>query len=112
MPNDKPPWYAAGLQFECKEDCGACCTNHDEYAYVYLVGDDVDRLVAHLRIDEDDFFTRYTELDDGYLVLRMDSPDCRFSMERDVRPTRRGRRSAAPSRSGTRHCGIGAAGSV
>jgi len=78
MSRDDPAWYAEGLRFECKEDCGACCTNHDDYAYVYLVGDDLDRLVAWLGIDEDEFIGRYTDVDDGYLVLRMDSPDCPF----------------------------------
>ena len=48
------PWYADGLQFECRPDCGACCTNHEDYAYVYLEGDDVDALVSHLEIDEEE----------------------------------------------------------
>ncbi len=72
------PWYAAGLCFECKPDCGACCTDHADYAYVYLEGDDVDRLVEYLGMDEEEFFARYTDLDECYLVLRMDSPDCPF----------------------------------
>ena len=75
---DDTPWYASGLRFECVPDCGACCTNHGDYAYVYLEGDDVDRLVSFLGIDEDLFFARFTDLDDGSLVLRMDSPDCPF----------------------------------
>jgi len=78
MPEKKTPWYADGLRFECQEDCGACCTNHEDYAYVYLMGDDVDRLVAHLGIGEETFIAVYTELDDCHLVLRMDSPDCPF----------------------------------
>jgi len=72
------PWYAEGLCFECVPDCGACCTNHEDYAYVYLEGDDVDRLVSFLGIDEERFIARYTELDECFLVLRMDSPDCPF----------------------------------
>lgn len=72
------PWYADGLCFECQPDCGACCTNHDDYAFVYLQGDDVDRLVSHLGIDEEEFLLTYTELDECFLVLRMDSPDCPF----------------------------------
>ena len=47
-PQNGGPWYSEGLCFECRPDCGACCTNHEDYAYVYLEGDDVDRLVAHL----------------------------------------------------------------
>jgi len=72
------PWYAKGLRFECRPDCGACCTNHEDYAYVYLEGDDVDRLVAYLEIDEEEFLLSYTDLDECFLVLRMDSPDCPF----------------------------------
>ena len=72
------PWYADGLRFECRPDCGACCTNHDDYSFVYLEGDDVDHLVSHLKIDEEEFLLSYTELDECYLVLRMDSPDCPF----------------------------------
>ena len=72
------PWYSEGLHFECQPDCGACCTNHEDYAYVYLEGDDVDCLTAFLEIEEELFFERYTSLDEGYLVLRMDQPECPF----------------------------------
>jgi Fe-S-cluster containining protein len=72
------PWYASGLRFACQPDCGACCTSHGEYTYVYLAGDDVDRLVRHLRLDEETFLARYTAHEDGWLILRMDSPDCPF----------------------------------
>ncbi len=72
------PWYADGLCFECRPDCGACCTNHEDYAYVYLQGDDVDRLIAHLGIDEEEFLLTYTDLDECFLVLRMDTPECPF----------------------------------
>ncbi len=72
------PWYAEGLRFECQPDCGACCTNHDDYAYVYLEGDDLERLAAFLRLSPAAFKRRYTRLDDGHRVLRMDRPDCPF----------------------------------
>jgi Fe-S-cluster containining protein len=72
------PWYADGLCFECLPDCGACCTNHENYAYVYLEGDDVDRLLSHLKIDEEEFLLTYTDLDECFLVLRMDTPECPF----------------------------------
>ena len=75
---DEEVWYAEGLRFECKSDCANCCVNHGDYAYVYLEGDDVDRLGAHLGIDEEEFLLTYTELDECFLVLRMDSPDCPF----------------------------------
>ncbi len=72
------PWYAGGLQFECQPECGVCCSNHDDYAYVYLVGDDLERLAAHLKMSPAAFRRRYTTLDDGYRVLKMDQPDCPF----------------------------------
>jgi Fe-S-cluster containining protein len=72
------PWYGDGLCFECKPDCGACCTSHGDYVFLYLEGDDVDRLVAFLGMDEDEFIGRFTDLDDGFLVLRMDRPECPF----------------------------------
>ena len=40
----RKPWYASGLRFSCLPECGKCCTNHEDYAYVYLEGDDLDRL--------------------------------------------------------------------
>ena len=74
----RTPWYADGLRFTCQPDCGACCTNHDDYAYVYLREDDFEALHTFLGIDADTFTDRYTEEDEGYLVLRMDDPACPF----------------------------------
>jgi Fe-S-cluster containining protein len=66
------------LCFECVPDCGACCTNHGEFAYVYLEGDDLARLAAFCKVDPATFRERYTALDDGEVVLRMDEPACPF----------------------------------
>jgi len=74
----RSPWYTEGLRFACDEDCGACCTDHGKYAYIYLDGDDADRLAAHLGLAKDRFDERYTDVDDGDLILRMDGPDCSF----------------------------------
>lgn len=74
----QPPWYADGLCFECMPDCGACCTNHGDYAYIYLEGDDLTRLAGFLGLAADEFSARYTAEDEGQLVLRMDRPDCPF----------------------------------
>jgi Fe-S-cluster containining protein len=78
--SDGPPraWYADGLRFECRPDCGACCTNHDDYSYVYLTEHDCKRLARHLKLTRAEFAARYTELDEGSPVLRMDRPDCPF----------------------------------
>jgi len=75
---DRPPWYAAGLRFECQPECGACCTDHEDYAYVYLEGDDLQRLAEFLDMTPDVFRERHTTLDDGYTVLKMDRPECPF----------------------------------
>jgi Fe-S-cluster containining protein len=74
----REPWYGEGLRFECQPDCGACCTNHDDYGFVYLETEDVDRLAALLRLPREEFLTEFTELDDGFIILRMDQPDCPF----------------------------------
>ena len=71
-------WIRRGLRFECQPDCGACCTNHDDYAYVYLDEGEVEALAAELDLPVDAFRRRYTEDDDGWTVLRMDQPDCPF----------------------------------
>ena len=77
-PAAKPPWYLEGLRFECVPDCGGCCTNHGDYAYVYLEGGDLRRLAEHLELTDREFSDRYTEVGDGYRVLLMDRPECPF----------------------------------
>jgi len=72
------PWYATGLRFECQPDCGACCTNHDEYSYVYLDEGEAERLADYLKLELTEFLDRYTQLDDDAVVLRMDQPACPF----------------------------------
>jgi Fe-S-cluster containining protein len=66
------------LRFECVPDCGACCTRHDDFAYVYLEGDDLPRLARHLGITQRTFRNRYTMVDDGDVVLKMVEPACPF----------------------------------
>ena len=77
---DEPahPWYADGLCFECRPDCGACCVNHGSYAYVYLEDGEPERLAEHLGLEQDEFLERYTERDEEHVVLKMDEPDCPF----------------------------------
>lgn len=74
-------WYdRSGLRFECLPDCGACCTNHGDYAHVYLDGDDVERLAAHLGVSVAGFRARWVARDeeDGRERLRDESADCTF----------------------------------
>jgi Fe-S-cluster containining protein len=77
-PGSSVPWYASGLRFECQSDCGACCTDHGDAVYVYLTDADVVLLAAHLGLGRGEFLRRYTERDDGDLVLVMNGPDCPF----------------------------------
>jgi len=74
----RQPWYASGLRFTCRPDCGACCTNHDQYAFVYLEGDDLQQMARLLGLSDAEFSERYTVLDGEYRVLLMDEPDCPF----------------------------------
>ena len=73
-----PPWYAEGLQFECQPECGACCTNHGKYAYVYLTPDDLIQLSALLELSPEEFLAAHTDLDEDHIVLKMDQPNCPF----------------------------------
>ena len=78
-PDPEPqPWYADGLRFECQEDCGRCCSNHGDYAYVYLEEPDITALAKFLRLSRRRFLERYTTTDDGFVVLLMDEPACPF----------------------------------
>lgn len=77
-PGASGPWYTAGLRFECLPDCGACCTNHDDYAYVYLAAGEPERIAGFLGVGVDAFLERYTEVVERYVVLKMDRPDCPF----------------------------------
>lgn len=72
------PWYAGGVRFACRPDCGKCCTRHGEYDYVYLEGDDVARLAAHFEMPVRKFRARWTRKDDGHTILKMDGPACPF----------------------------------
>jgi Fe-S-cluster containining protein len=79
--NSERPWYRSGLRFACVPECGACCTRHDDYAYVYLSSDDVRRLTRHLGLTRDDFLSRFTIVDDGDVVLKMVDPECPFLVD-------------------------------
>ena len=72
------PWYAAGLKFSCQQDCGACCTDHEDYAYVYIDPDEERAMAEFLELSLRQFRRRWTTLDEGHRVLRMDGPDCPF----------------------------------
>jgi uncharacterized protein len=74
----RSPWYSGGLRFACQPGCGACCTRHGDYAHVYLEGDDAARLARHLGLSLGEFRHRWTVLDEGELILRIEGPACPF----------------------------------
>lgn len=74
----RSPWYGEGLRFTCVPACGACCTKHGDCDYVYLDGDDVERLAAHFGWTSQEFLARHGAEDDGLTILRMDGPACPF----------------------------------
>lgn len=74
---DAKPWYGKGLRFECTQ-CGNCCRNHGAYSYVYLSEREVAAIAARVGLTRPDFLSRYCVIEDGWTVLRMDSPACPF----------------------------------
>ncbi len=52
----KKPWYQDGLQFECTA-CGKCCSG--EPGYVWLNAEEITDLAKAMRLDEDDFRSKY-----------------------------------------------------
>ena len=67
-----------GLRFECTM-CGKCCTNHGDYAHVYLTGNEVSALARLLGLGVEDFERQYTTIDeDGWTQLRIDDQRCTF----------------------------------
>jgi len=80
---ESKPWYHKGLRFSCTQ-CGNCCRNHGEYAFVYLAAADVEAMSAELGLSPAEFYRRHCEEDGPYTVLRMDKPQCPF-LEEDNR---------------------------
>jgi Fe-S-cluster containining protein len=66
------------LRFECTE-CGDCCTNRGDYAYVYVNREEVRQLAAHLELTTQAFRRRYTFRDeDGWTQLQVRDRACVF----------------------------------
>ncbi len=67
-----------GLRFECTQ-CGRCCTNRGEYAYVYVEPDEVRALAKLLGRSEGDFRSEYTFVDEyGWTQLVIANDRCVF----------------------------------
>ena len=71
------PWYHKGLRFSCTGS-GNCCRTHGEYAYVYLTDQDAPAIADFLGLELEEFEARHCTWDDGYRILRIDSPTCPF----------------------------------
>ncbi len=56
MPNDKPPWYAEGLRFECRR-CGSCCGGFP--GFVWVSDEEADAIARRLGIGREEFLREY-----------------------------------------------------
>ncbi len=74
---DPKVWYAKGLRFSCTQ-CGNCCRNHGEYAFVYLMPSEARAIAAYLGLAPAEFLGRYCTRKDGAVTIRTDSPACPF----------------------------------
>ncbi|HUR28237.1 MAG TPA: YkgJ family cysteine cluster protein [Planctomycetota bacterium] len=71
-------WYADGLRFSCTQ-CGNCCKNHGDYAFVNLSPRDLQEIPRFLGISVEQFLARYATKEPGHHpTLRMDEPQCPF----------------------------------
>jgi Fe-S-cluster containining protein len=67
-----------GLRFECTQ-CGKCCTNHADYAHVYLADREVTALARLLGLPVEEFERKYTLIDeDGWTQLKTEAGRCMF----------------------------------
>ena len=67
-----------GLRFECTE-CGKCCTNRGEYAYVYVNPEEAKVLAKLLDLSVQAFKDRHTFVDgDGFRQLNFHDDRCVF----------------------------------
>jgi Fe-S-cluster containining protein len=74
-----------GLRFECTQ-CGACCTNHGDYAHVYLNPEEVGALARHVGLSVRAFRRKYTFVDEyGWTQLVFTGPSCVFLDEETQR---------------------------
>ncbi|MHC4981676.1 MAG: YkgJ family cysteine cluster protein [Planctomycetota bacterium] len=74
----KPPWYAAGLAFECVR-CGNCCAGPQE-GYVWVRADEITAIARYLGMEEPELRRKYVrEVRGRYsLTERKEGNDCTF----------------------------------
>lgn len=54
---DAPPWFVAGLAFECVE-CGRCCAGPEE-GYVWATDEEIIAMAKYLKLSEKAFRKQY-----------------------------------------------------
>jgi hypothetical protein len=86
-----PPWYAAGLAFECI-GCGRCCAGPEE-GYVWATAGEIAAIAAYLKMPVRDFRRKYVRREGRRHSLVEDplSRDCVFlddGCDRDGQPCR------------------------
>ncbi len=74
----KPPWYAAGLAFECV-GCGRCCAGPHE-GYVWVSGDRIAEIAGYLGISVPEMREKYVRKVHGRysLIEQAGNNDCVF----------------------------------
>ena len=67
-----PPWYAAGLAFECAQ-CGRCCSGPEE-GYVWVSGQEIREIAQYLGMSLEEMSARYTRNVHGRYSLTEHNP--------------------------------------
>ena len=76
--SSKPPWYVAGLAFECTQ-CGRCCAGPEE-GYVWVTAEEIVAIATHLDISKTEMGEKHCRLLGGRYSLaeRPGNRDCVF----------------------------------
>jgi len=68
-------WYEKGLKFSCLQ-CGKCCWDEGPYTEVFVTGEDILQMAAHLNLYPQRFHGRYVKWSDGFTVLKSRGGAC------------------------------------
>ncbi len=80
-PRDDAPasqaWMEGGLPFGCTA-CGNCCKSNGDYSHVYLREEEIGPIAEHLDMDPTQFLEEQLVVEDGWISLQPDLPQCQF----------------------------------
>lgn len=76
-PSETSRWYESGLPFSCTA-CGNCCKSNGDYSHVYLREEEVGAIAEHLGLDPVQFLREQLVVEDGWITLQSDLPQCQF----------------------------------